>query len=371
MKRFMRPLLSLLLVTGLLCSVSLTASAAEGFDFDREIAAFTPDAFNTHELLIGEAHEPQASLWAKDGTCLTSDASVVTVSQDGTVRAVSEGRAYVAIVAVTGMFQVYRYDVMKKPVSTDTELPQDTDTTDDTPSVILPSAPDAPITEKPDQDDHTLLPGAPHHEPDDVDHDRDDGFSSKDFALLVFVAAALALVIAAYMLISALKLSSSSVKQVTLPPVMHTRNTLTSQIPLENQAPTVLEIPIHGAQTAQQFIKDLNRWLAENPFITDCRINLTLKTSLISPFVARKFFVRTATVTYRIANQPNSRRYAAAFLYKLRPFGSIGYDNAKLTEEWKDNNPECQILSTYGGHTQHVGKLGIFAQYYDYVFFTK
>lgn len=371
MKRFILPLLSLLLATVLLCSVSLTASAAEGFDFDREIAAFTPDAFNTHELLIGEAHEPQASLWAKDGTCYTSDASVVTVADNGTVTALSEGRAYVAIVAVTGMFQIYRYDVMKKPVSTDTELPQDTDTTDDTPSVILPSDPDAPITEKPDQDDHTLLPGGPHHEPDDVDHDRDDGFSSKDFALLGFVAAALALVIAAYMLISALKLSSSSVKQVTLPPVMHTRNTLTSQIPLENQGPTELEIPIHGKQTAQQFVKELNQWLAENPFITDCSINLTIKTSLLSPFVTRKFFVKKATISYRIGQQPNALRYGTAFLYKLRFFGSLGYDDEKLLEEWKHNNPDCHVLSTRAGHTRHIGKQGVFAHYYDYVFFTK
>lgn len=365
MKRFMRPLLSLLLVTGLLFSPSLAASAAEDFDFDREIAAFTPDPFNTHELSVGEAHSPQAALWAKDGTCLTSDASVVTVSQDGTVRAVSEGRAYVAIVAVTGMFRVYRYDVVQAPVSTESQPPQDTETTDDPTSLLPPSEP-----EQSDGDDPVILPGVIRPDTDQDEDDKEDD-PPANFAWIAFVLVGFVILLLAYALISALRLSASSVKRVVLPPVMHTRNTLTSQIPLGNQAPTVLEIPIHGAQTAQQFIKDLNRWLAENPFITDCRINLTLKTSLISPFVARKFFVRTATVTYRIANQPNPRRYAAAFLYKLRPFGSVGYDNARLTEEWKDNNPECQILSTYGGHTQRVGKLGIFAQYYDYVFFTK
>lgn len=85
----------------------------EGIDFADEIANFNSTKLNTIELKTGETHSPTAALWAQSGgTCYTSDASVVTVNNNGNVTAEGRGTAYVVIKTSFGdMFEIYKYVV--------------------------------------------------------------------------------------------------------------------------------------------------------------------------------------------------------------------------------------------------------------------
>ena len=115
MKKFAAVIIAILVIS--MMSVSVFAA---GFDFDSAIAEFEPNAFNSSALKVGATDKPQAYIWLQNGgNIYTSDESVVTVAADGTVTAVGEGTAYVAIVAATGMSDLYRYDVTEaqKPVT--------------------------------------------------------------------------------------------------------------------------------------------------------------------------------------------------------------------------------------------------------------
>ena len=115
MKKFVAVIIAILVIS--MMSVSVFAA---GFDFDSAIAEFEPNAFNSSALKVGATDKPQAYIWLQNGgNIYTSDEAVVTVAADGTVTAVGEGTAYVAIVAATGMSDLYRYDVTEaqKPVS--------------------------------------------------------------------------------------------------------------------------------------------------------------------------------------------------------------------------------------------------------------
>lgn len=112
MKTTIRTITAMILVTMLLCVAALPALAA-GYDFETAISEFAPTSFNTFTLETGTAHTPQAALWAQQGiaSCYSSDEAIVTVATNGTVTAVGEGTAYVAVDA-GGMSEVYRYDVV-------------------------------------------------------------------------------------------------------------------------------------------------------------------------------------------------------------------------------------------------------------------
>ena len=166
-----------------------------------------------------------------------------------------------------------------------------------------------------------------------------------------------------YALVSALYLSISSTKAKTLPFALVSSNTV-------NGASNRYEFPIRGSMTVQKFEKQFNQWLAENPYITDCHLQLETKQRLIIPFVACKFVVKHAEITYRVSDTKQPQ-HGFAFLYKFRPLGSLGYSGEKLTAQWKKNNPDCRIVNTHGGHIQHFGRTGFFAQYYNYMFFKK
>lgn len=107
----MRTLGLLTMVVLILTVIAVPARATE-FDFETEIFQFAPDKSNTFELEVGEVHKPGAAVWAEDGQCYSSDETVVTISSNGKVTAVSEGTAYVAIVAGRNLSKVYRYDVV-------------------------------------------------------------------------------------------------------------------------------------------------------------------------------------------------------------------------------------------------------------------
>ena len=131
-------------------------------------------------------------------------------------------------------------------------------------------------------------------------------------------------------------------------------------------------LPIEGKITAFRCEELVNRWFAEHPYATDCTIKLETKQSLIIPFISRKFWVKNAVISYRVAEQPQPRQYGLAFLYKFRVFGPIGYSGQKQVSQWLESNPGCRVVSTHGGRIQHWdNKGGIYAQYYNYVLFSK
>ncbi len=85
----------------------------DGVDFAKEIGMFNSTPLNTKELKVGQAHSPTASVWAQSGgKCFTSDSSVVTIAENGTVTAQDRGTAYVVITSGIGsMFEIYKYIV--------------------------------------------------------------------------------------------------------------------------------------------------------------------------------------------------------------------------------------------------------------------
>ena len=83
-----------------------------GVDFLYEINNFASDGTNTREIKIGETNKANAAVWAGSGSCYSSDETVVTVAENGTVTAVGRGTAYVLIKAGLGnMFQITKYIV--------------------------------------------------------------------------------------------------------------------------------------------------------------------------------------------------------------------------------------------------------------------
>ena len=86
----------------------------EGVDFALEIENFNSTPINTFELKTGETDVPPAAVWASEGSCYTSDYTVATVAEDGTVIAAGKGTAYVIIKAGVGdMFKIYKYVVVE------------------------------------------------------------------------------------------------------------------------------------------------------------------------------------------------------------------------------------------------------------------
>ncbi len=90
-------------------------------EIDKNIRDFVPDPLNTVYLSVGQRHKPNAAIWSSI-TVYSSDESVVTVTDTGTVTAVGPGEAYVVIISNTSiqvnavmgtglMMEVIRYTV--------------------------------------------------------------------------------------------------------------------------------------------------------------------------------------------------------------------------------------------------------------------
>ena len=84
----------------------------DGIDFAAKIENFVETSLNTTELEVGETDMPPASVWTQTGgQCYTSDATVVTIADNGTVTAQGRGTAYVIITGIGGMNEIYKYVV--------------------------------------------------------------------------------------------------------------------------------------------------------------------------------------------------------------------------------------------------------------------
>lgn len=171
-----------------------------------------------------------------------------------------------------------------------------------------------------------------------------------------------------YNAITTLRFSNTSMKKKILPERHKTVNTITTPT-TEKQTYIV---PINGRMTAQKAETLINEWLAENPYIYNCKLKLETENSLISPFIKYKFFITEAVIEYSVADTPQPHQYGLAFIYRYRLFGPIGYNEKKHVAEWQANNTDCQIISSRGGHIQHLHNGGLaWAQYYNYIFFKK
>ncbi len=131
-------------------------------------------------------------------------------------------------------------------------------------------------------------------------------------------------------------------------------------------------VPIQGTITAQTLEKHINQFLAENPYINDCRLTVQYTNILLFPFVQLRFRVKYAELSFTLSDTPNNPQFGMAFLYKYRLAGSIGYSTEKLAAHWAKNNPDAILISQNGGHIQHYSNKGNFeAHFYNYIFFQK
>lgn len=82
-------------------------------DFDAVINDFSANSFNCITLSNGQTHTPNEALWLSGsmGGTYSSNESVVTVSESGTVTAVGIGTAYVVIAAGANVYRVLQYTV--------------------------------------------------------------------------------------------------------------------------------------------------------------------------------------------------------------------------------------------------------------------
>jgi len=438
MKKLCRIFLATALLMALLASAAVPALADNDFNFHAAIDAWLPNAFNDRTLTVGQTHTPTAAVWAADGTCYTSDPAVVAIDAQGTVTAVGEGRAYIAIVSSTGMYEVIRYtvsaSVSTEPTSPGPTLPiypvqttpgtsptqAPTDAPDETAAPTAQNRPTLPtvatqntVTQPTKAPTKATKPtynsywGSNDDDFDDFDDfdfdDFDDDFGEnvsrirrthRIFNCIFWPFFFLILFLVIFIWISTFRLSRTSMRTRILPMRCRTANTVTKPLPPRTVCPkcgrpfgesnfcpecgvskfvqNTFVFPIDGKITAQKFETQFNQWLAENPYIYNCKLSLDTHQSLFRPFVQHKFFIKKAVLTFSVSDKPVAHQYAFAFAYKFRLFGPIGYNEDKLVAKWQANNPGTTVLASKGGRIQHWDSNGgFYAQYYGYIFYQK
>lgn len=371
MKKTIRTL-TVMVIAVLLLTIATIPALAAGFDFETAIAEFKSTPLNTIALKVNETHTPTAALWAQQGiaTCYSNDETVVTVSKEGTVTAVGEGTAYVAI-DTGAMYELYCYNVSaeNKAESNDTvgSTNGNESGNDNTGTTNSGNSAYEDFLEESEklQNQHQQTVDKFKEQAQAFEEGMHREQVQHRIKIAIIVIPIFALLI--YIIATTLHLSVTSTKKKELPVQRQTANTITT-VTANKQTYVV---PINGKMSAKKFESTINEWFAENPYVCDCKIKLDTKASLLSPFVGYKFFVKNAVIEYSVADRPQNTQYALAFIYKFRLFGPIGYSKEKHVAEWQVNNTDCTVVSAHGGRIQHFGSSGFFAQYYNYVFFKK
>lgn len=371
MKKSLKTFLSFVVMVLLITAISIPVLAT-GFDFDTAIAEFKSTPVNTIALKVNETHTPTAALWAQQGmaTCYSNNESVVTVSKDGTVTAVGEGTAYVAIDA-GAMYELYCYNVSAENKAESNDTVGSTNGNESGNDNI--GATNSGNSAYEDFLEESEKLQNQHQQTVDKLKEQQKAFEEEMqreqtmFRIkgAIFITPILALII--YIIVTTLHLSVTSTKKKELPVQRQTSNTITT---VSTNKQTYV-VPINGKMTAQKAEALINEWFAENPFICDCRLKLETKASLISPFVKHKFYVKNAIIEYSVADVAQPHQYGMAFIYKFRFFGPIGYSQQKHVAEWQSNNTDCEVLSVQGSRIQHFGQSGFWSQYYNFVFFKR
>lgn len=372
MKQSLKTLLSLVAVVILITAISIPVLAT-GFDFDTAIAEFKSTPLNTIALKVNETHTPTAALWAQQGiaTCYSNNETVVTVSKEGTVTAVGEGTAYVAI-DTGAMYELYCYNVSaeSKVENNDNTVGSTNDNesgNDNTGTTNSGNSAYEDFLEESEklQNQHQQTVDKYKEQAQAFEKEMQREQVQHRIKIAIIFIPFFALLI--YIIATTLHLSVTSTKKKELPVQRQTANTITTAT--ANKQTYV--VPINGKMTAQKAETLINEWFAENPFVYDCRLNLETKASLISPFVKHKFYVKNAVIEYSVADVAQPHQYGMAFIYKFRFFGPIGYSQQKHVAEWQSNNADCEVLSAQGSRIQHFGQSGFWSQYYNFVFFKK
>ena len=370
---------------------AVTALADTNFDFQTAIAEFQPDYFNDNALTVGQTHQAIGAVWATSGTCYTSNPAVATIADDGIVTAVGEGTCYVAVVASTGMYQVSRYTV----TAAATPNTQPATPSQATKPIQATQAAPKPATKA------TVKVTIPQKVQEKLEDMADDDFQERfdkttkrvsGFFLFFIPFFAFVLALAIYIWITTAHLHKTSIRTRILPKRCCTGNTITKGAPPRTACPkcgapygesnfcakcgtskfvkSTFQFPINRSITVQNFETQLNQWLAENPYIYDCRLSLETKQKLYHPFVQNKFVIKKAILTFSVADKPVPRQYGFAFAYQFRMFGTFGFSHEKLIAKWEKNNPAVRIVNTQGGHIEHVGsQTGFTAEFYGYIFY--
>lgn len=327
----------------------------------------SPDKFSW-PLDVGDSF----SLAFSDKPYVSSDTSVVEIHSEGgnayTAIAVGEGEAIITGGSLNGrsnLIYVLTVGDGKNVVNPD-------NSNNDSGNIVPDESEDK--TNPPEKDSTTNQENGTTNQENSTTN-QENNTSNKDddrdmnwIFMIIIPIAILLLILYIYIIVSMLRLSSVSMKKKILPAVYTTANTITDV----SAGRKTYIVPIKGKMTAKKFEQTVNEWFAENPYVYNCKIKLETKTSLLSLFVGYKFFVKSASIEYSVSDAPQKKQYAMAFIYKFRLFGSIGYSEEKHIAKWKENNPNCVVLSKHGGRIQHFSTNGCFwAQYYNYVFFSK
>ena len=375
----------------LLLSVAAFPAFAAGFDFEKAVEAFVSTPVNTFTMQIGATKKLPPCAWNEVTYYVDG---VVTLDEDGTVTAQAEGTGYIAVVASENVYQLYCYRVETTKVTESTtdrsESITNTTTERNKPVVRPDDSTDDFIADK--KEEFEKRQEEIHKE---AQKRQSDIFESGKFMLMIVLILFVPLLgLSLYSIISMLHLSSTSMKYKELPPRVQTAHTVTAPVPdlqfcpkcgkpfgeatfcstcgVSKKGKNTYVVPIDKRMTAQKLEQTVNEWLAQNPYIYDCRITLDTKSSLFMPFVGYKFFVKSAVLEYTVADRPQNHRFGLAFIYKFRLFGPLGYNKEKHVGEWNKNNPDSQVISTHGNYIQHLdNKGGFWAQYYNYVFFKR
>ncbi len=419
MTKSIKTLTTIILALLLISTAALPVLAVD-FNFETAISGFNSTFFNTKEIAVGSTDDTVTScvfLLNETAFCSSSNESVVTVASDGTVTAVGEGTAYVAVVVPNDvyddMYELYRYDVVASSSNDDnsanslgaielsTQATDDYNSSSETISDQFQSDYEQSVEEMKNDYEQSVEELKNDHaqrteEMEKEAAERQEAAEKRTniFKVIFFIMLAIILTVSFYDIVTTFHLSSASMKKKELPSRKQTANTITTPLPDIKACPkcgkeygestfcpdcgtskkvkSTYIVPINKKMTAQKFEKLVNEWLAENPYAHNCKIKLDTKASLILPFVNYKFFVKSAVIEYNVADEPQNHQYGLAFIYKFRLFGPIGYSKEKHVAEWQENNPDCTVISTHGGRIQHFDNQGGFwAQYYNYVFFKK
>ncbi len=391
MKKAVRSLITLIMAAIMIFAIAVPASA-QTFDFEQALEEKSP--IQTLWFAVGE--ENLETFFDKiedfDAVLYSSDEDVIEINGDGTYSAVGEGKAYIAVVFPDGAFNLYTCDV--KP-STSSSTENAIGATDDNSGTV-------------DAFDHFDKVTSERYEKfeDAVNNMREehDKFFNKTnnrisepfdvmsvIGPMIFFAFVGTVV---YIIVTTILLSKTSMGKKKLPGLKETENTVKvaaadrthcpkcgkeygeasfcTECGISKSVKNQYVVPINKRITAQKFEKMINAWLAENPYIYNCKIKLNTRQSVFIPFVGYKFFIKNAVLEFNVADKPQNHQYGFAFLYKFRLFGPLGYNTDKHVAQWNKNNPDCKVVSSHGGRIQHWdNKGGFYAQYYNYVFFKK
>jgi hypothetical protein len=92
--------------------------------WEKYASDFDSNWFNTITLGLGQQNTPTSAIWVKGGgQAYSSDETVITVDDNGTVTAVGLGQAYVVYIASTDMHETYLFNVTDEDVAMLPTLP--------------------------------------------------------------------------------------------------------------------------------------------------------------------------------------------------------------------------------------------------------